>query len=49
MQTYFCDNLALLGAIDLAAVEQRAQAASATGEGLSTALEMDGLDSGFGV
>lgn len=49
LQRYVCDHLELEGALDLAAIEQRAQAASATGEGLSTALDMDGLDAGFGV
>jgi uncharacterized membrane protein YjgN (DUF898 family) len=49
MQRYLCDHLVLEGSLDLAGIEQRAQAASATGEGLSTALDVDGFDAGFGV
>ncbi len=49
VQRYLCETLVLEGALDLAGIEQRAQAASATGEGLSTALDIDGFDAGFGV
>jgi len=49
IQRYLCEHLALEGSVDLAGIEQRAQAASATGEGLSTALDVDGMDAGFGI
>jgi uncharacterized membrane protein YjgN (DUF898 family) len=46
---YVCDNLALEGEIDLAAIEQQAQAASGTGEGLAAALDVDAVDMDLGL
>ena len=43
---FTCDHLILKGPIDLASIQQEAQEASATGEGLGGLLE---LDSDFGV
>jgi uncharacterized membrane protein YjgN (DUF898 family) len=42
---FWCRNLSLEGAVDLAAIQQEAQPASATGEGLLGLLEAD-LDIG---
>ena len=49
LSKFRCDTLALAGTVDLASIEQLAQAASGTGEGLATALDVDGLDMGIGL
>ncbi len=41
---FICQHLTLEGPLDLTAIEQEAQVATATGEGLATFLDMD---SGF--
>lgn len=38
---FWCDNLRLAGTVEWASIEQRAQEASALGEGLADALDMD--------
>jgi uncharacterized membrane protein YjgN (DUF898 family) len=48
-QHYLCDNMAIEETLDLARVEQAAQSATGTGEGLAAAMDMDGLDTGFGI
>jgi uncharacterized membrane protein YjgN (DUF898 family) len=48
-QRYRCDNVAIAGTLDLARVEQAAQAATGTGEGLAAALDVDAIDTGFGI
>lgn len=44
---FICDNVALEGPLDLAAIRQDAQAASATAEGLADVLDTGGLDVGL--
>jgi uncharacterized membrane protein YjgN (DUF898 family) len=44
---FVCDNLALEGPVELAAIRQDAQAATATAEGLSDVLDTGGLDVGL--
>ena len=48
MQRYRTDTLSVASNLDLAAVEQQAQAATGVGEGFATAFDMDGLDVGIG-
>jgi uncharacterized membrane protein YjgN (DUF898 family) len=43
---FWSDRLALVGAVDWAAIQQRAQAANATGEGLADSMD---IDVGIGV
>lgn len=38
---YHCEHLILVGTVDWASIEQRAQAATATGEGLAEGLDVD--------
>ncbi len=45
---FVLDNLAVEGSLDLEAIQQDAQAASATGEGLSEFLDLDFLDIDLG-
>ena len=45
--SFWCDNLTLQGTVDWAAIEQRAQAATATAEGLAEGFDID-IDVGFG-
>ena len=41
MQSFWCDNMALHGTVDWAAIQQRAQEAAATGEGLADSFDID--------
>jgi len=44
---FLADHLLLRGAVDLSITRQRAMAASATGDALSSVLETDGFDAGL--
>ncbi len=46
---YIASNITLHGALDLAAIERRAAAATATGDEISTMLETDAGDVGLGL
>jgi uncharacterized membrane protein YjgN (DUF898 family) len=39
--SFFCDNTSLHGTVDWASIQQRAQSATATGEGLAEGLDID--------
>ena len=41
MQAFWCDNMALHGTVDWAAIQQRAQEAAATGEGMAESFDVD--------
>jgi len=41
MHRYWCDNILLVGTVDWASIQQQAQVASATGEGLAEGLDID--------
>ena len=43
------DHLAVQGSVDLSAIEQEAQAASATGEGMAEFLDTGLLDADVGI
>ena len=40
-QAFWCDNMALHGTVDWAAIQQRAQEAAATGEGIADSFDVD--------
>lgn len=46
---YALDHLVLEGPLDLASIQQEAQAANATGEGIADVLDADAFDLGVGV
>lgn len=49
LSRFRCETLSLAGTVDLSAIEQQAQAASGTGEGLASVLDVDGFDMGIGL
>jgi len=46
MHSYWCDNLSLVGTVDWASIQQRAQESTTVGEGLAQDLD---VDIGFGM
>ena len=41
MHTFWCDNLSLVGTVDWASIQQRAERAQAIGEGLAEGFDVD--------